>query len=381
MDPYRFDSLAKRLGTRLSRRAALRAGMGASLGAVAVANLTPAIAQDAGTTSKDRYITIRSYPYTGPIDLAKAGLKGVIPVLYEQPGFISIHFVEGDDTIHLVVMFLDQTTADAGAETLDAWIGAHAQAVLRGDPQVVSGGVFLRSELHAGCPCTTGTDDACNSDRLICCGASDAEAGPGFCMTTATTCPGSAEEGDANDDSGNGETATPTVTAAADTNCTSAGCACIAGTDGACDDGLQCCGSGELGGIGICQSDCSGICTSEGCGCVAGNAGSCDDGLQCCSTGGPGSIGACFASCGGNTGCTSDGCACQDESGCDDGLTCCGAEPGAEGICQISCESVGICPGGTGCDCTDGVDGTCNGGLVCCASEPGGAGICASACA
>lgn len=386
MDPQRFDSLAKRLGTRLSRRSALLAGAGVALGSVAISNLPPANAQDPETTAKDRFVSIRSYPYSGPIDIARAGLKGLIPVMYEQPGFLSIQFVQGDGEIHLVSVYLDETSALAGLDQMDTWIAERAQAILRGEPGRISGPVFLRSELNTGCPCQTGDEDACNSDRLVCCGTTDAEDGPGVCLTPVTTCPGSqTEETDDETDSGNGATpsATSTATASGDTSCSGAGCACIIGVDGTCDGGLQCCGSGEVGAVGVCASDCSGVCTGVGCGCIAGADGGCDAGLQCCSTGGPGSIGACFSDCGGG-GCTADGCACDAgvEGACDDGLECCGAEPGALGICQVSCESVGICPGGNGCSCTEGVDGECNGGLVCCgAGEPGGPGFCQIACA
>lgn len=385
MDPQRFDSLAKRFGTRLSRRGALRAGVGAALGAVTIAKLAPTVAQDDETTAKSRHVSIRSYAYTGPISAAEAGLKGLIPVMYEQPGFISIQFIDSGDRIHVVITYLDQSSADAGAEQLDDWIAAHAQAILRGEPEIAQGGVFLRSELYTGCPCTTDEEDSCNSSRLTCCPTSDVDGGPGICLTTASICPGQAEEEDSETDESTAEpTLTPTQTPVDASTCTGSGCACVAGVDGACDGGLQCCGTGELGGVGVCQSDCAGICTSEGCGCVSGAEGACDDGLLCCSTGDPGSVGACFSSCGGGTGCTSDGCACTAgaEDACDSGLQCCGSEPGAEGICQVACETVGICPGGEGCDCTDGVEGDCDDGLACCgASQPGGTGTCQSACA
>jgi hypothetical protein len=387
VDPRRFDSLTKRFGTRLSRRRALRAGAGAALGAIALAEAATSFAQDeeetAEATVKDRFISVRTYPYTGPIEAAQAGLKAVIPVMYEQPGFISIHFIAGDQQIHAVLAFLNLDAAISGADALDAWIAEHAQAILSAAPEIRSGPVFLRSELHTGCPCTTDVEDSCNSDRLSCCGTSDVDGGPGVCLTAATTCPGAPEpELEETEEPMVIPTATTTDTSTADTACTGEGCACIAGADEACDDGLQCCGTGELGGAGVCLSDCGSFCTSEGCGCISGTEGACDDGLQCCSTGEPGTIGACFSDCGGG-GCTGDGCACISgvPGACDAGLECCGAEPGAEGICQVSCENVGVCPGGEGCDCISGKDGTCDKGLVCCgAGEPGGAGTCENAC-
>jgi hypothetical protein len=388
VDPQRFDSLAKRLGTRLSRRGALRAGAGAALGAIAVAGAASSFAQEEETppetTVKDRFISVRTYPYTGSIEVAEDGLKGVIPVMYEQPGFVSIHFIAGDQEIHAVMAFLDLDAAISGADALDAWIAEQAQEILVGAPQIRSGPVFLRSELHTGCPCTTGVDDSCNSDRLACCGTSDVEDGPGICLTVATTCPGAPEPDlDATEEPMLIPTATATSVSTADAACTGEGCACIAGADGACDAGLQCCGTGELGGAGVCLGDCGSFCTSEGCGCISGTANACDAGLQCCSTGEPGTIGACFSDCGGG-GCTSDGCACIAgvPGACDEGLECCGAEPGAEGICQLSCDSVGLCPGGEGCDCITGLEGTCDDNLVCCGSgEPGGSGTCQNACA
>jgi hypothetical protein len=387
VDPQRFDSLAKRLGTRLSRRQALRAGAGATLGAIVGADVAPSFAQDEETaaepTVKDRFVSVRTYPYTGSIDAARDGLKGVIPVMYEQPGFISIQFIAGDQEIHAVMAFLHLDAAIAGADALDAWIAEQAQEILSGAPQIRSGPVFLRSELHTGCPCTAGVDDSCNSDRLVCCGTSDVEGGPGVCLTAATTCPGVPEpELESTEEPVLIPTATATTVAATDASCTGDGCACIAGEAGACDDGLQCCGTGELGGAGVCLSDCGSFCSSEGCGCISGAEGACDAGLECCSTGAPGTIGACFSNCGGG-GCTGDGCACIAgvPGACDEGLQCCGAEPGAEGICQLSCDSVGICPGGEGCDCIDGQKGSCDGGLVCCSVEPGGAGTCQNACA
>lgn len=388
MDPRRFDVLAKRLGARLSRRDALRMGAGAAAGVRIWASQTPVAAQDPGTTARDRFVSIRTYVYTGAIEDAESLLRGLVPLVEQQPGFISIHFVADDEAIHRVLICLDRTSAVAAATVEDEWLAEQAPDLFPETPDIRSGDVFLRSELHVGCPCTTGDEDACNSTQLTCCATSDVEGGPGICLTSETTCPSlepvEVEElsvSEVESDPAPLPTAAPSTADGA--ACTGIGCACVAGVDGACEPGLYCCGTGEFGAPGICQASCAGVCTGVGCGCVTGDPGVCDDGLICCSTGGPGSIGACFANCGGGGGCTGDGCACIAgvPGACDPGLQCCGAESGAEGICQASCVSVGVCPGGAGCSCIDGVEGSCSGGLVCCgAPEPGGAGTCQSTC-
>jgi hypothetical protein len=384
VDPQRFDSIAKRLGTRLSRRGAIRASAGAALGAVALGKLAPTLAQDDDTTVKDRFVSIRTYPYTGPIEAAQSGLKDLVSLMEQQAGFISIDFVDGDDAIYVIATFLDKATAVAAAKEEDAWIDEHAQAILSGKPEIHSGDVFLRSELHAGCACTAGVDDACNSSRLTCCATTAEPGGPGVCLTTATTCP--AVEGAApaaTSTPAEEPTAGPTDIPA----CTGEGCDCIAGTENACDEGLTCCGASEPGGAGVCQSACSGGgCTSEGCSCLGGFEDACDPGLSCCGAGEQG-IGTCLSDCG-DSGCTGNGCACVTgvEGVCDAGLTCCATEnngPGSPGSCVPldQCGAADPCPGGEGCECTDGVDGSCSGELVCCgASEPGGSGTCQGAC-
>jgi len=387
VDPQRFDSLAKRLGTSISRRGALRAGAGAALGAMALGKLSPARAQDPDTTLKDRFISIRTYPYTGPIPEARDGLKDLVPLMEQQPGFISIEFVGGDTSIYVVATFLDKTSAVAAAKVEDAWIADNAETILSGKPEIKSGAVFLRSELQTGCGCITGTQDPCNSERLICCATTDRMGGPGICMTNATTCPAVEASPTATAAPVEAPTVAPTEVPTEEPACTWEGCDCIAGTMGACDEGLTCCGASEPGGAGVCQSDCSGGgCTSEGCWCLDGYEGACDPGLTCCGAGEQG-IGTCTSDCGGGA-CTGDGCACVThmDGACDPGLTCCAIEnngPGSAGTCVALdlCGFVDPCPGGEGCNCTDGVEGTCNVDLVCCgAAEPGGGGTCQVAC-
>ncbi len=376
MDPQRFDSIAKRLGTRLSRRSALRTGAGAALGAVALSKLTPALAQNPDTGVKDRFISIRSYPYTGPIDAAKSGLKDLVVLMQQQPGFISIDFVDGDDAIYVIATFLDLGTAVEAAKQEDAWIEDHAQAILSGKPEIHSGPVFLRSELHTGCGCTAGVEDSCNSSRLVCCATTAEAGGPGVCLTTATTCP-------AVDGVTPVPTAVPPTAVSTDTpTCTGEGCDCISGTEGACDAGLCCVGADTPGGTGSCSSDCGAeSCTSEGCACTAGTDGACDDGLCCGGADTPGGAGTCTSDCG-EPACTTEGCACTagTDGACDEGLCCGGASgPGGTGACTSDCGDGGCT--GEGCECTEGTDGACSGDLVCCgASEPGGAGTCQAAC-
>jgi hypothetical protein len=378
VDPQRFDSLAKRLGTSLSRRGALRAGAGAALGAVTLSKLAPTLAQDADTTVKDRFISIRTYPYTGPIEAAAAGLKPLVVLMEQQPGFISIDFVDGDNEIHVIATFLDKSTAVAAAKEEDAWIEANAQAILTGDPEIHSGDVFLRSELQTGCGCTTGVEDACSSARLTCCATSGLPGGPGVCLTNETTCP-------AVDGVTPTATSAPAAPTAAPTDvpaCTGEGCACTAGTDGACDDGLCCVGADVPGGTGTCSSDCEpASCTGEGCACTSGTDGACDDGLCCVGADTPGGTGTCSSDCG-EPPCTSEGCACTAgaDGACDEGLCCGGAsEPGGSGTCTSDCGGGGCTS--AGCECTAGTDGACDDGLECCgASEPGGTGTCQAAC-
>ncbi len=373
MDPQRFDSFAKRLGSRLSRRDALRVGAGAALGAVALGKLAPAMAQDAETTLKDRFVSIRSYPYTGQIDDARQALKALVPLMEQQPGFISIDFVGGDKSIYVVASFLDKSTAVAAAREEDAWIAENAAEILAGKPDIRSGNVFLRSELHAGCGCTTGVDNACNSERLVCCGEDDVPGGAGICLTTATTCPA-------------GPVSTPTPVPVVEPTevpaCTGEGCACNGGVQYACDEGLSCCGADMPGGQGTCLPYCGDeSCTWEGCACNGGVEGACDEGLSCCGADIPGGQGVCAYDCGGGE-CTSEGCACNGgvQDACDEGLSCCGADiPGGSGTCLSDCGGGGCT--GAGCDCTTGVEDACDADLVCCGGgELGGPGTCQAAC-
>jgi hypothetical protein len=379
VDPNRFDSFAKKLGSRLSRRDMMRASAGAAVGAIAVSKFTSVAAQDADTTAKDRFISVRTYAYTGTEADAATGLNGLIPVMEQQPGFIEYNLVFGDGQILAISTFLDESSAVAAAQQEDSWISANAATILSGSPTIQSGDVFLRSELHAGCGCITGTQDPCSSDRLTCCATTDRMGGPGICLTTETTCPGTMP-------------AEPTATSAPDDPtavpaCTGEGCTCIAGTDGACDDGLVCCGANQPGGSGSCmtEDECNPPCTGEGCACTSGTDGACDDGLVCCGASQPGGSGTCETEAECDPPCTGDGCACTTgtDGACDSGLVCCAADmtdPGSPGTCMDTCDS-SDCNGQENCPCDSGTENPCNDGLECCGGdEPGGTGTCQSSC-
>ncbi len=119
-----------------------------------------------------------------------------------------------------------------------------------------------------GCACTTGTQDPCGDNTLLCC-ANDPNGppgGPGTCTPSSVGC------------NPMGPPSSP---------CTSHGCRCNGGVQGNCDEGLSCCpdNPGLPGGPGRCvrQDKCNlQNCTGEGCSCHSGTEGACDDGLICC---------------------------------------------------------------------------------------------------
>jgi hypothetical protein len=390
----------------------MRASAGAAVGAIAVSKFSSVAAQDADTTAKDRFISVRTYAYTGTEADAASGLAGLIPVMEQQPGFIEYNLVFGQGQILAISTFLDESTAVAAAQQEDSWISANAASILSGSPTIQSGDVFLRSELHAGCGCITGTQDPCSSDRLTCCATTERMGGPGICLTTETTCPGAMPPEE--------PTVAPAAPTATPAPCTGDGCACASGTESACDDGLVCCTSegSPPGAQGLCRTQDECGCTSEGCHCNGGVQGACDDGLVCCQIDSsvPGGPGSCETEAECDPSCTGDGCACTSNDGCDDGYVCCGtAQPvcrqsglcgcsgagchchmGMQGKCDDgfdccyddpsdpgpgTCEPSGTCPQppctGEGCACTAGTQGACDDGLVCCgATVPGGDGTC-----
>jgi hypothetical protein len=375
MDARRFDSLTRRLGTRLSRRDTVRLGAGVVLGAAGLGSVTAAVQPEANAAAAGRFVSLAFYPFDGDIDEATTALKPLIRLMQQQPGFITMAFIEGDEAIYLVTTFLDKTTSDAGMTVLEGWLASDAQDVLTGEPERDSGDVFLRSEQATGCWCRIDDENACDSDELYCCAPADDE--QGVCLTVATICPGTQdEESDDEEDPTPTPTATTAPTAAA-AGCTSAGCDCVAGSAASCDDGLTCCGVDVLLGTGVCMSDCP--CGSEGCDCVGSALNTCDPGLICCAPGAIGGQGTCQSACT----CTSEGCACTtgDDGACDDGLSCCGigsTAPGSIGACLTACATNSPCPGSDGCECGD--VWKCNDGLTCCGATVSGSGICAASC-
>ncbi|MFN8592829.1 MAG: hypothetical protein U0031_15320 [Thermomicrobiales bacterium] len=120
-----------------------------------------------------------------------------------------------------------------------------------------------------GCDCNGGVQGACD-DGLICCltdpsvpggpgTCQPAEAcGPPPCIDNGGACDATCNWGDSCsgccsgycNDTGQCDNAPPVV-------CTTAGCACTTGTEGACDEGLSCCSTGgDPGATGVCQASC-----------------------------------------------------------------------------------------------------------------------------
>ena len=125
MDARRFDSLTRRLGARRSRRAVVRSGAGVVLTAAIPALPPLALAQDAATTATDRFVALFFYPFEGDFNEAETALKPLIREMQQQPGFITLAFIEDDAALYLVTTFLDKTTSAAGTKVLEDWIAAN----------------------------------------------------------------------------------------------------------------------------------------------------------------------------------------------------------------------------------------------------------------
>jgi hypothetical protein len=126
--------------------------------------------------------------------------------------------------------------------------------------------------------------------------------------------------------------------------CTSEGCDCNGGVQGACDPGLICCQTDPSvpGGPGTCQAQqfCGPPpCIDNGVGCDA----TCNWGDACagCCSGYCNDTGICDNEPAPPVVCTSAGCACATgtEAPCDEGLTCCATSDllGGPGVCQEAC--------------------------------------------
>jgi cell division septation protein DedD len=120
-----------------------------------------------------------------------------------------------------------------------------------------------------GCDCNGGVQGACD-DGLVCCQADGSvPGGPGTCQP-ADSCgpPPCTDNGggcDATCNWGDGCAGccsgycndTGQCDDAPAPPCSGEGCTCITGTESPCDDGLSCCGSGDVpGGPGVCQASC-----------------------------------------------------------------------------------------------------------------------------
>jgi hypothetical protein len=396
MESNRFDSLTKALAMRMPRRSMLKKTAGVASLALAAGHLRSTVAQDAGTTATDRFISVRRYSTSSSIQEATEGLRGIISVMESSPGFISYDLVDaGNGEILAISTFLDQSSAVAAAQQEDSWIQQNASSILPDSPQIMSGDVFLRSDIDAGCGCITGTQNPCNSDQLVCCATTDRTGGPGVCLTSETTCPGTTPDEPTVTPAAPTATAAATATATATPPCTGEGCDCATGTQNPCDQGLVCCSddpNNPPGGSGTCRSEDKCNCSEQGCHCNGGVEGTCDNDLVCCQEkpGTPGGGGTCQPSdsCSPPP-CTSEGCQCATgtQDPCDQGLVCCtGAgdgtptAPGASGICRSedSCNCTTA-----GCHCNAGVQDACDDGLTCCQGQegvPGGPGVCQESC-
>lgn len=135
-----------------------------------------------------------------------------------------------------------------------------------------------------------------------------------------------------------------------DTQCVASGTTCdyVGQTDDfrCCGyEGSRCAGDADCCGWLVCPPGdfsgafCANACTSTGCNCIAGTSGACDDGLLCCAQGDPGVPGIClttnacyFSMASFNA--EGDQCAIAAPNACADGLFCCGS--GDVGTCQTA---------------------------------------------
>jgi hypothetical protein len=403
MDATRFDDFARSLAGRVSRRAAIRrGGAGAAASLLATVGLRSVMAQ---TPTPLPVCTVPGEPGRGcPCQAGTENPCGVATLLC-CPN--------------------DPTQPSGPGVCVPDRIGCNPRGLTPTPTQLPVCSDPARPGV--GCPCTTGTEDACGNTTLLCCAndGSAARGAPGTCTPSSVGC------------NPLGPSPTPTTPPSPPPPCRGHGCRCNGGVSGECDDPLVCCpdNPGLPGGPGRCvrQERCNPAnCTGEGCSCHSGVSGACDGGLACCADDSsvPGSPGRCEVEdvcfshqcqattnpcpsacapggycrdcCSGYCGsddhcgaapCSGAGCECMTgvAGSCAEGLVCCqsqmgaGNVPGGPGQCatQDSCGGAGPCLD-IGCPCTAGVEGTCAPGLVCCQSQmtapnvPGGPGMCAA---
>src|SRR5688572_27088611 len=80
MDSNRFDAMTKALARRMPRRRMLKGSAGVAAMAFAANNVRSTVAQDSGTTAKDRFISVRRYTTSSSVEEATQGLHGLIAV-------------------------------------------------------------------------------------------------------------------------------------------------------------------------------------------------------------------------------------------------------------------------------------------------------------
>jgi hypothetical protein len=307
-------------------------------------------------------------------------------------GFIDYSVVDAGGGVLLTIsVFADQTSVEAGAKLESAWIAKHAAKHFPAKPTALAGEVIRHTDLVIGCACSTGTQDPCGSDKLICCAAEDSAPGAkGACVTAATICGAPATP-----------TATSTATSTPEVAATATAVVCSAEPGDACQSDADCC-------VGTCgQGVC--YCTDPsrpevGCPCMTGDDNACggNNGLCCPDKPGAPAEGTCaspMAGCDGETGCREDGYACpttckagescpKDQGGCCSGACLndgtCGASSGTCANAGASCTAGGDCCSGkcsdsgrcyctdpdrpgVGCPCTDGDATACGGNAqLCC---------------
>ena len=223
-----------------------------------------------------------------------------------------------------------------------------------------------------GCPCTTGTENPCGADTLLCCATTETPGGPGVCTPDSIGCnptgectaqPGDACEVDA--DCCQGSCSEEGVCYCEDPARPWIGCSCNTGTEAPCGGGtaLCCPTSDEPGGPGICTSSMAG-CNPTG-ECTSDPGGSCTTDADCCE-GSCSEDGVCY--------CVDPaeplrGCPCttgtEDPCG-DNTLLCCPTSdvPGGPGICtpdRLGCDPTGCHDEGESCE----VHTDCCGDLIC----------------
>jgi len=120
---------------------------------------------------------------------------------------------------------------------------------------------------------------------------------PACCLTTGQICAADLDCCMPNNCVG-GYCGSGTQDASSFVTCSSVGCTCIGGAQGACDDGMMCCVQGDPGAIGVCLPvDACYVsmasCTDVGCSCAVHDPYACGSDLICCGPGEAGAIGTC----------------------------------------------------------------------------------------